>query len=58
MTSYADMTDMWYHCEFTLMVDRIEHERWTIHRVADFMVYFIKYMGMDQARVLCKMLEP
>ena len=50
------LTEMWQDCEFQRVVDTIAKEAWDPSRLAEFVVYFRKYLGEEQAKVLYKLL--
>ena len=56
MTEFVVLTEMWHNCEFQAVADTIEKEHWPPNRLAEFIVYFRKFMGEEQAKVLCKLL--
>lgn len=56
MTSYMELTELWYANEYQLVADTINNEAWDTYRVANFMLYFVKYVGLNESKILCKLL--
>lgn len=55
-TDFITLTEMWRDCNFQQVADCIHKEAWDPSRLAEFIVYFRKYLGEEQARVLYKLL--
>lgn len=56
MTKFIDMTELWHEGEYQQVATIIVNEDWPPRRVAEFVVYFSKYVGIDDSQVLCKLI--
>ena len=55
-TDYIDLTELWNDGSFTKVGEIINNESWSPNRVANFCAYFIKYVGLRDLEVLCKLI--
>lgn len=51
----TDLIDLWYEGEYQRVADAI-NAGWSPAKIAKFMLYFIRYVGMKDGEVLCKLL--
>lgn len=56
MTEFIVLTEMWQDCKFEQVADTINDENWPPNRLAEFIVYFRKFLGEEQAKVLYQLL--
>lgn len=55
-TEYIKLTDLWHQGEFLEVGRIIKNEKWPPSRVAEFCLYFSKYVGLRDFGVLYKFL--
>jgi hypothetical protein len=56
MTPFIELTEMWNDSLFNEVGEIIKNESWDRSRVAEFCLYFNKYVGHKQFQVLYKFL--
>lgn len=56
MTEYITLTDLWYKGEYLEVGRIINAEHWPPSRVAEFSLYFVKYLGVKEFELLHKFL--
>ena len=47
---------MWHDQQYQQLIDTIEREDWSRSRTGEFIMYFTQYVGVDDCKVLCKLL--
>lgn len=55
-TKYIILTDLWHEGKFLEVGKIIKDEEWPSSRVAEFCLYFSKYVGLRDFEVLYKFL--
>ena len=55
-TEFIVLTDLWSNGKYIEVGDIIRAESWTSSRVAEFCLYFVKYMGLREFELLHKFL--
>lgn len=55
-TSFITLTDLWYNGKYIEVGDIIRAEQWNSRKVAEFCLYFVKYVGLKEFEVLHKFL--
>lgn len=56
MTEFIKLTDLWHQGDYNQVGNIIKNENWEASRVAEFCLYFAKYMGLKEFEVLYKFL--
>ncbi len=55
-TEYIVLTDLWHEGKYLEVGKIINKEQWSPVRVAEFCLYFVKYMGLREFELLHKFL--
>lgn len=55
-TDYIELTDLWHKGKYLEVGKIINEEQWSPFRVAEFCLYFVKYMGLREFELLHKFL--
>ena len=55
-TTHIKLTDLWYEGEYLKIGKIIIDENWSPSEVAEFCLYFAKYVGLNDLELLCKLL--
>ena len=55
-TEFIVLTDLWSNGKYNEVGDIIRAESWQPSRVAEFCLYFVKYMGIREFEILYKFL--
>ncbi len=55
-TEFIELTEMWHDGLYSQVGDVINNEKWSRAKVAEFCLYFNKYVGGRQFSVLYKFL--
>jgi hypothetical protein len=55
-TSFITLTDLWHNGKYVEVGDIIRAEQWNAGKVAEFCLYFVKYVGLKEFEVLYKFL--
>jgi hypothetical protein len=55
-TEYIALTELWQDGKYNNVANTINNENWSPRRVAEFCVYFNKYLGTEQLNILHKLL--
>lgn len=55
-TEYIALTDLWHQGKYLEVGEIINEENWSPVRVAEFCLYFVKYMGLREFELLHKFL--
>jgi hypothetical protein len=55
-TEYIKLTDLWNDGEYLEIGNIIREEQWSPSKVAEFCLYFVKYVGLRDFELLHKFL--
>ena len=55
-TEHIKLTDLWYQGEYLKVGNIIKEENWSSSEVAEFCLYFVKYVGLKEFELLYKFL--
>lgn len=55
-TKFIVLTDLWSNGKYTEVGDIIRAEDWKAARIAEFCLYFVKYLGLREFELLYKFL--
>ena len=55
-TEFIVLTDLWSNGKYIEVGDIIRIENWNPSRIAEFCLYFLKYMGLREFELLHKFL--
>lgn len=55
-TEFIVLTDLWSNGKYTEVGDIIRAEDWKAARIAEFCLYFVKYLGLREFELLYKFL--
>jgi hypothetical protein len=55
-TKFIVLTDLWSNGKYIEVGDIIRAESWKPSRIAEFCLYFVKYMGLREFELLHKFL--
>jgi hypothetical protein len=55
-TKFIVLTDLWSNGKYIEVGDIIRAENWQPSRIAEFCLYFVKYMGLREFELLHKFL--
>lgn len=55
-TEFIVLTDLWSNGKYIEVGDIIRAENWSASRIAEFCLYFVKYLGLREFELLHKFL--
>jgi hypothetical protein len=55
-TEYIKLTDLWYDGKYLEVGNVIREENWKPNEIAEFCLYFVKYVGLKEFELLHKFL--
>jgi len=55
-TEHIQLTDLWHKGEYLKVGKIIKEENWSSSEVAEFCLYFVKYVGLKEFELLYKFL--
>jgi len=55
-TKFIVLTDLWSNGKYNEVGDIIRAENWKPSQIAEFCLYFVKYMGLREFEILHKFL--